>query len=101
MESASAHGRSVSLAVRRSGAREGSSRVTKADGSARANADLHREGNGREVVPRDITERRSVQRPDDMGRGCELVRSSYLVDPASSDMLVSKIKPCRCKYEPP
>ncbi len=23
----------------------------------------------------------------------------YLVDPASSDMLVSKIKPCRCKYE--
>jgi hypothetical protein len=25
--------------------------------------------------------------------------SSYLVDPASSHMLVSKIKPCMCKYE--
>jgi len=27
------------------------------------------------------------------------VKEGYLVDPASSDMLVSKIKPCRCKYE--
>ena len=26
-------------------------------------------------------------------------RSSYLVDPASSHMLVSKIKPCMCKYK--
>ena len=26
-------------------------------------------------------------------------RSSYLVDPASSHMLVSKTKPCMCKYE--
>lgn len=26
-------------------------------------------------------------------------RGSYLVDPASSHMLVSKIKPCMCKYE--
>ena len=26
--------------------------------------------------------------------------SSYLVDPASSHMLVSKIKPCMCKYKP-
>ncbi len=26
-------------------------------------------------------------------------RDSYLVDPASSHMLVSKIKPCKCKYE--
>ncbi len=24
--------------------------------------------------------------------------SSYLVDPASRDMLVSKIKPCMCRY---
>ena len=24
---------------------------------------------------------------------------SYLVDPASSHMLVSKIKPCMCKYK--
>jgi hypothetical protein len=26
-------------------------------------------------------------------------KSSYLVDPASSDMLVSKIKPCKSKYK--
>lgn len=26
-------------------------------------------------------------------------RPCYLVDPASSHMLVSKIKPCMCKYE--
>ena len=26
-------------------------------------------------------------------------RFSYLVDPASSHMLVSKIKPCMCKYQ--
>lgn len=26
-------------------------------------------------------------------------KDSYLVDPASSHMLVSKIKPCMCKYE--
>lgn len=26
-------------------------------------------------------------------------RKSYLVDPASSHMLVSKIKPCMCKYK--
>ena len=36
-------------------------------------------------------------------RGCEAKRvpreSVYLVDPASSHMLVSKIKPCKCKYE--
>ncbi len=28
------------------------------------------------------------------------VPASYLVDPASSHMLVSKIKPCMCKYKP-
>ena len=28
------------------------------------------------------------------------VRNSYLVDPASSHMLVSKIKPCMSKYKP-
>ncbi len=27
------------------------------------------------------------------------VTDSYLVDPASSHMLVSKIKPCMCKYK--
>lgn len=30
---------------------------------------------------------------------CEVVDGCYLVDPASSHMLVSKIKPCMCKYE--
>ena len=28
-----------------------------------------------------------------------VVEEFYLVDPASSHMLVSKIKPCMCKYE--
>lgn len=28
-----------------------------------------------------------------------VLRPCYLVDPASSHMLVSKIKPCMCKYE--
>lgn len=28
-----------------------------------------------------------------------IVKECYLVDPASSHMLVSKIKPCMCKYE--
>ena len=27
------------------------------------------------------------------------MKECYLVDPASSHMLVSKIKPCMCKYE--
>ena len=35
-----------------------------------------------------------------MGRSERSVgQRSYLVDPASSHMLVSKIKPCMCKYE--
>lgn len=29
----------------------------------------------------------------------ESIEECYLVDPASSHMLVSKIKPCMCKYE--
>jgi hypothetical protein len=34
------------------------------------------------------------------GRRCGLrAEGCYLVDPASSHMLVSKIKPCMCKYE--
>ena len=28
-----------------------------------------------------------------------VINGCYLVDPASSHMLVSKIKPCMCKYE--
>ena len=31
---------------------------------------------------------------------CEYVKARYLVDPASSHMLVSKIKPCMSKYKP-
>lgn len=30
--------------------------------------------------------------------GCDRSKDSYLVDPASSHMLVSKIKPCMSKY---
>ena len=32
-------------------------------------------------------------------RGGFVKEECYLVDPASSHMLVSKIKPCMCKYE--
>ena len=32
-------------------------------------------------------------------RGGRIAEECYLVDPASSHMLVSKIKPCMCKYE--
>ena len=39
---------------------------------------------------------RSATRP---AASCPRNGDGYLVDPASSDMLVSKIKPCRCKYE--
>ena len=31
--------------------------------------------------------------------GANVAKECYLVDPASSHMLVSKIKPCMCKYE--
>lgn len=31
--------------------------------------------------------------------GLAVIDECYLVDPASSHMLVSKIKPCMCKYE--
>jgi hypothetical protein len=39
---------------------------------------------------------RRTQVDDGRGSGSE---SSYLVDPASSHMLVSKIKPCMSKYK--
>jgi hypothetical protein len=51
----------------------------------------------------------SRSRPFELGRGRRRVipnagarrgrGNSYLVDPASSHMLVSKIKPCMCKYK--
>ena len=34
------------------------------------------------------------------GSPARRLSASYLVDPASSHMLVSKIKPCMCKYKP-
>ena len=45
-----------------------------------------------------------LRRPRPSGSVPELTRrlsfkTCYLVDPASSHMLVSKIKPCMCKYE--
>lgn len=40
---------------------------------------------------------RRPRRGDHAARG--VARECYLVDPASSHMLVSKIKPCMCKYE--
>lgn len=50
--------------------------------------------------------RTTAARPSSAGRlvrpgraGADVARESYLVDPASSHMLVSKIKPCMCKYE--
>ena len=39
--------------------------------------------------------------PPPPGRRGGRQTSSYLVDPASSHMLVSKIKPCMSKYKPP
>lgn len=47
------------------------------------------------VVPAASTRpaRSSASHGADVGKEC------YLVDPASSHMLVSKIKPCMCKYE--
>ena len=43
--------------------------------------------------------RARVDRP--LGGSCvpASIKECYLVDPASSHMLVSKIKPCMCKYE--
>ena len=42
---------------------------------------------------------RSSRGPSGRRGGVAGNEGSYLVDPASSHMLVSKIKPCMCKYE--
>lgn len=66
-------------------------------------------GGGREFVARP-TERFTLSTDDDRARVDPVViregscvpmsiEECYLVDPASSHMLVSKIKPCMCKYE--
>jgi hypothetical protein len=48
-----------------------------------------------------VRKQRQLARPTpcvEAGAGLSM-RTCYLVDPASSHMLVSKIKPCMCKYE--
>ncbi len=69
-------------------------------------------------APHDCSDRRTGDRPDPLETTCGRAapgpspsrggvpgaplasrRTCYLVDPASSHMLVSKIKPCMCKYE--
>ena len=52
----------------------------------------------------DANDRRSrlepaAVRPVGSRAGVDVAKECYLVDPASSHMLVSKIKPCMCKYE--
>ena len=44
--------------------------------------------------------RRSVTMSKDFFGFRSHCKKSYLVDPASSHMLVSKIKPCMSKYKP-
>jgi hypothetical protein len=39
------------------------------------------------------------ERGDDLAGGVKHCQGRYLVDPASSHMLVSKIKPCMSKYK--
>ena len=58
----------------------------------------HRELKVRENGARSTAERRPRARAS-RPRAVRARTISYLVDPASSHMLVSKIKPCKCKYE--
>ncbi|EXC10888.1 hypothetical protein L484_002552 [Morus notabilis] len=44
-----------------------------------------------------MNDSRHLMRPVGLG-GCEVEKECYLVDPASSHMLVSKIKPCMCNW---
>src|ERR1044072_2124072 len=48
-------------------------------------------------LPRNLTTILALWRPQ--ATTGSVVNGRYLVDPASSHMLVSKIKPCMCKYE--
>ena len=57
-------------------------------------------------VPRERRKTLGIILACPLARECARVRlmpavpeGCYLVDPASSHMLVSKIKPCMCKYE--
>ena len=49
--------------------------------------------------PSRTTSRRAPSAPRTLRAPAPAERTCYLVDPASSHMLVSKIKPCMCKYE--
>ena len=77
--SARAIGGVLNVALQRSDG-EGKTRLVAAAGSSR------------QVVSDD-----GVRRLTDASQSKR--EGSYLVDPASSHMLVSKIKPCKCKYE--
>ena len=43
--------------------------------------------------------RRTLRGSEQLAARCLVCEGSYLVDPASSHMLVSKIKPCMSKYK--
>ena len=56
------------------------------------------------ILSLDANDRRARLEPAASGpvgrrAGVGVAKERYLVDPASSHMLVSKIKPCMCKYE--
>lgn len=59
----------------------------------------HSCGFGRRRVRGDSAPRASARRAFRTGGVASDVKGSYLVDPASSHMLVSKIKPCMSKYK--
>lgn len=50
-------------------------------------------------VPDDARGRVGASLCDESRAARDVEKDCYLVDPASSHMLVSKIKPCMCKYE--
>ena len=58
---------------------------------------------GPQPGPRRAPPRLGETRPGGAGRGgsARAADGTYLVDPASSHMLVSKAKPCTCKHRPP
>ena len=52
-----------------------------------------------EPLPREGLEAATPSRPISRASLGGAGQDSYLVDPASSHMLVSKIKPCMCEYK--
>ena len=53
----------------------------------------------KEHIHKPVNELLSRRRTTSVAISLLLMESSYLVDPASSHMLVSKIKPCKSKYK--